>query len=226
MSLSKKQISSVVHLLNDTVMRLIDVVDNGAELTVQDATILRNALCKEICGMNMDDILHCDKNARRLLLKRGNADENDGYVGLSGEVTVDTDMQTLRVHDGVKVGGVPVARMSDIPEIASADYVVAWQNPTAENGYIWYRKYRSGWIEQGCGLTQQEASTVVTHVLPLEMANANYTIVITGNRPTSTTGGYSMGVDSVTATGFKTRGSTNSSSTANTFSWYVCGVGV
>ena len=77
-------------------MRLIDVVDNGAELTVQDATILRNALCKEICGMNMDDILHCDKNARRLLLKRGNADENDGYVGLSGEVTVDTDMQTFR----------------------------------------------------------------------------------------------------------------------------------
>ncbi len=225
MTLSKKELSSVVHLLNDTVVRLIDAVDNDVTLTVRETTAMRNALCREICGMNMDDILQTDKNARRLLLKRGNGAENDGYVGLLGEVTVDTDKQTLRVHDGATAGGVPVARMADIPDMSSADYVVAWQNPNAENDYMWYRRYKSGWVEQGCGLTQQESSTVVTHTLPIEMSNANYTIMITGNRPTSTTGGYSMGVDDVTTTGFKTRGSTNGSSTANTFSWYVCGVG-
>lgn len=225
MSLSKKQISSVVHLLNDTTQRLIDAVDNDATLTIQEISVIRNRLCKEICDINMDDILSVDKNARRLLLKRGSGAENNAYVGMSGEVTVDTDAKTLRVHDGTTAGGVQIARLSDVPEISSADYVVAWQNPNAENDYMWYRRYKSGWVEQGCGLTQQESSTVVTHTLPIEMSNANYTIMITGNRPTSTTGGYSMGVDDVTTTGFKTRGSTNGSSTSNTFSWYVCGVG-
>ena len=29
------------------------------------------------------------------------------------------------------------------------DYVVESQEPTADNGYTWYRKYKSGWVEQG-----------------------------------------------------------------------------
>lgn len=29
------------------------------------------------------------------------------------------------------------------------DYVVATQEPTSANGYTWFRKYKSGWVEQG-----------------------------------------------------------------------------
>lgn len=29
------------------------------------------------------------------------------------------------------------------------DYVVDFQAPTAENNYTWFRKYKSGWVEQG-----------------------------------------------------------------------------
>lgn len=30
-----------------------------------------------------------------------------------------------------------------------ADAVIEYQMPTAENNYTWYRKYKSGWVEQG-----------------------------------------------------------------------------
>lgn len=30
-----------------------------------------------------------------------------------------------------------------------ADFVVGFQRPTAANNYTWYRKYKSGWVEQG-----------------------------------------------------------------------------
>lgn len=37
-----------------------------------------------------------------------------------------------------------------------SDYVVASQAPTSANSYTWYRKYKSGWVEQGgtCSLAQ------------------------------------------------------------------------
>ena len=31
----------------------------------------------------------------------------------------------------------------------AVDYVVEKQDPTSANGYTWYRKYKSGWVEQG-----------------------------------------------------------------------------
>lgn len=33
--------------------------------------------------------------------------------------------------------------------LVNIDFVVERQEPTAENNYTWYRKYRSGWVEQG-----------------------------------------------------------------------------
>lgn len=54
------------------------------------------------------------------------------------------------------------------------DYVIESQLPTADNNYTWYRKYKSGWVEQG---GQPPAGTSnVTITLPVEMADTNYTI--------------------------------------------------
>lgn len=223
MSLSKKQISSVVHLLNDTTQRLIDAVDNDATLTIQEISVMRNRLCKEICDINMDDILSVDKNARRLLLKRGSGAENNAYVGMSGEVTVDTDAKTLRVHDGTTAGGVQIARTDDIPDVATADYVVEWQNPTAENGYTWFRRYKSGWVEQGgdagnLGSAATNISLLVTMANTGYYANANYA------GQNSITNVYAVWVDAVTQTGFRVR-ATNGTS-VDACKWYVCGMAV
>ena len=47
--------------------------------------------------------------AKQLQLRKGTATEHNSFTGAVGEVTVDTTKDTLVVHDGVTVGGHPVA---------------------------------------------------------------------------------------------------------------------
>lgn len=58
---------------------------------------------------------------------------------------------------------------------AGIDFVVESQLPTALNNYTWYRKYKSGWVEQGGQIAQSGDNVSVT--LPVEMANTNYSVV-------------------------------------------------
>lgn len=44
-------------------------------------------------------------NVTKVLFKRGNTAQNAAYTGINGEITVDTQAKTLRIHDGVTVGG-------------------------------------------------------------------------------------------------------------------------
>lgn len=60
------------------------------------------------------------------------------------------------------------------------DYVVDYQRPTAENNYTWYRKYKSGWVEQGGQFTATSVAdgsgTAGNNIinLPIKMANDRY----------------------------------------------------
>lgn len=110
--------------------------------------------------------------ARQIQIRRGTTLENDNFTGAIGEVTMDTDAKTLRVHDGETVGGVALARVSDV----MGDYVVEIQLPTADNNYTWYRKYKSGWVEQG-GRTDGDRQ-ISTITMPVSMANTNYIVLL------------------------------------------------
>ena len=46
-------------------------------------------------------------------LRRGTTAQHSTFTGLVGEITVDTDKDTLVVHDGVKAGGYPLAKSTD-----------------------------------------------------------------------------------------------------------------
>ena len=103
--------------------------------------------------------------AGRLQLRRGTTVQNDAFTGAMGELTLDTDTGEIRVHDGATQGGAEFI-----------DAVVEFQKPTAQNNYTWYRKYASGWVEQG-GLdngTTQGGSSDKRVDIPIEMADANY----------------------------------------------------
>lgn len=76
------------------------------------------------------------------------------------EQTAGITSETLNNKADIDLGNIP----------ANYDYVVESQLPTAENNYTWYRKYKSGWVEQGGEIT---TSGVVT--LPIEMSNTHYT---------------------------------------------------
>ena len=57
---------------------------------------------------------------------------------------------------------------------AIADHVVeVW---TAADGSAWYRKYSSGWVEQG-GTLPAGTTTTLTITFPMQFANADYTIL-------------------------------------------------
>lgn len=68
--------------------------------------------------------------------------------------------------------------LRNVDNTAGADAVIEYQLPTAGNNYTWYRKYKSGWVEQG-GYRTSVSNTTIT--LPVPMADTNYTLIKTIN---------------------------------------------
>lgn len=70
----------------------------------------------------------------------------------------------------------------------NAHKVIAFQAPTAENNYTWYRKYADGWVEQGglaLNIPWNPNGGLVTVSLPITMKDTNYTAMATLNNSTS-----------------------------------------
>ena len=82
----------------------------------------------------------------------------------------------------------------------NVDIVVESQLPTSTNGYTWYRKYKSGWVEQG-GVLPTNVSSVT---LPIEMSDSNYMFQVSGYKrsDTSTMSWNYISSNTQTATGF------------------------
>lgn len=139
--------------------------------------------------------------ATQVKRRRGTTAQNDAFTGAEGEITVDTEKHELRVHDGVTQGGhiIPTNETLDFANKAldnlsqegearftnkansdlsntpsNVDYVIESQEPTSANGYTWYRKYKSGWVEQGghalVPATNGLSSSSVTVTLPVPIA--------------------------------------------------------
>lgn len=163
------------------------------------------------------------KMSRQIQFRRGTADEHQNFTGAIGEVTVDTTANTLRVHDGETVGGVAMARADSVTDMTGTDYVIAWQTPTAENNYTWFRKYKSGWVEQGGRSNSQNIN------LPVEMADTSYVIQLTSTCSSANNNVVVLGYRDLTTTGFTVQGnvvnnkSESAASNNSTKHWYACG---
>lgn len=123
--------------------------------------------------------------SRILQLRRGNTAEHENFTGQIGEITMDTDAKNIRIHDGETPGGTPMARRDEIPDLTPFDYVIEWQMPTAENNNTWYRKYKSGWVEQG-GILDTPGKGYQSIQLPVEMADTGFSAQVTRAAGTST----------------------------------------
>lgn len=51
---------------------------------------------------------------RILQVRRGTTAQHNNFTGLNGEITYDTTLKTLRVHDGETLGGIALARRDEI----------------------------------------------------------------------------------------------------------------
>ena len=106
--------------------------------------------------------------ATQLQLRRGTATEINNFTGADGELVYNKSAKSLHVHDGKKKGGWMI------------DTLVAFRAPSSANNWTWYRKYASGWVEQGGQATiaaQNTNTQLFTDVnLPITMANQAYMV--------------------------------------------------
>lgn len=56
---------------------------------------------------------------KQMQFRRGTKSENNSFTGAVGEVVVDTDTHTLRVHDGATTGGYEIAKKSELEALNS-----------------------------------------------------------------------------------------------------------
>ena len=105
------------------------------------------------------------------------------------------------------------------------DYVIESQSPTAENNYTWYRKYKSGWVEQGGKTTQTATSSVdATIMLPVEMQDTEYTVTLSVCSSVTNDGAESSVLAQTVTTISLHADSMTSTSGAKGFLWEVKGM--
>lgn len=103
--------------------------------------------------------------------------------------------------------------MRNVDTGAKADSVIDYQEPTEGNGYTWYRKYISGWVEQG-GIDNSGSGTK-TITFPVTMQNSNYTVTTATQSSNATHGATVQNPTTTTVQLVKSN---------TTCYWQVCGM--
>lgn len=67
-------------------------------------------------------------------LRKGTTSQHAGFTGAEGEVTVDTDLDTLRVHDGSTAGGERLAKYSELSGAGAGGTVTSVDSGTGLTG--------------------------------------------------------------------------------------------
>ncbi len=156
---------------------LLRLIDNGENLTPLERRDLINKVISAHCDQTADEILALTTNNRKLQIKRGNAAKNSAYTGVPGELTMNTDLNTLCVHDGHTPGGTVLARMADIQTQTELPDNMVYITETGSNETCWWRKYSNGYMDMGGHYTGNSG----TVHFPFELADTNFDIMIDKN---------------------------------------------
>ena len=147
----------------------------------------------ELDGLSTQYSEIADKESTTTLLARISA-IHDEIVAVSAQITALGDISTLRSSVTTNTENIGIL---DTRTTGLIDYVVASQSPTADNNYTWYRKYKSGWVEQG-GI---DVTSYVT--FPITMADTNYTVTCAMEIPSSNVGSPTVSYMDKTTTGMR-----------------------
>jgi len=116
--------------------------------------------------------------------------------------------------------------ISGLPNFTSMDYVIEnWNSP---DGTSWYRKYKSGWIEQG-GISSPLVDGYIVVNLPHELISTNYSVTATLDYGSISALSYKsadiVAVDNKTENSFRILGSTNADTAIGSISvsWHLFG---
>lgn len=131
------------------------VVFETAPSSIDSITIARSLPLSRIADYQplaqiQPTILNQDLNYMMEVLK-DLQDELDNFRTQYADIS-DKESTDILLAKITALGDVSQIR-NDITTLKGYDYVIESQNPTAENNYTWYRKYKSGWVEQGGTMT-------------------------------------------------------------------------
>lgn len=139
------------------------------------------------------------------------------------------------IHDEIVAVSAQITALGDVSEIRDnittldtrttglIDYVTAFQAPSAENNYTWYRKYKSGWVEQGASAPVAGGNSI-SIVLPVTMANSNYTILLSQQNSDTSVNLFTLSFYNKATNGFSVNSRYASSNVARDFLWQVSGM--
>jgi hypothetical protein len=162
-----------------------------------------------------------DKESTATVLARISA-IHDEIVAVSAQIMALGDISTLRsdVSTNTENIGTLNTRTTGL-----LDYVIESQAPTAENNYTWYRKYKSGWVEQGgvqsgsVAIAQGGEGNLGVISLPITMQDAHYCAVASGDAYTTL-----INVILSTTTCKFAFGAYSANRTLTRVCWYICGM--
>lgn len=83
----------------------------------------------------------------KIPFKRGTAAQNDAYRGSNGEITIDSENSTLRVHDGVKSGGEKLLTESSLEDFLQATINMDRRFEVVNKGVIYRAEAAPGTAE-------------------------------------------------------------------------------
>jgi len=136
----------------------------------------------------------------------GTAEQTATYTGAAGSLSYESDTNILKLHNGQQAGGFVVPTL------------VAVQRPTAANDYTWYRKYASGWVEQG-----GRCLTTIEKPLPITMADSNYTLLALPTRYNANQGTIGLEIMMQDADKFQIGYRWNGTYVQISIPWFVAG---
>ena len=144
-------------------------------LTVLEKRDIIHEITNLLTGFNITDIVNDTTNRRRLLLKGLAADEE--YTGLPRELVFDPATKTIKIFgettaDDTIIGAAPDIDIEEL--LTDMDYVI----DSGETDGVWWRKYKSGWVEQGGKLATTYTGTgnkSMLITLPISMTDSGFT---------------------------------------------------
>jgi hypothetical protein len=86
---------------------------------------------------------------------RGNTAQNNAYRGAPGEITIDTALGTLRVHNGVTAGGEALLRQSDLDQFVTGTSNTDKRSEVASRTVVYRGEVAPGTAETASGWSIQ-----------------------------------------------------------------------
>ena len=214
------------------------VIFESAPLTTDSITIARKLSLErpidyQPTGQIAPTTLNQDLNYLMELIK-DRKDELDDLIEKYTDIADKESTETLlaritAIHNEIVEIDAKIAALGDVSQIRGdiatldtrtnglADYVVESQIPTAENNYTWYRKYKSGWVEQGGIDTTSYVTFLVT------MRDTKYTVNCSMEIPSSNVGNPTVSYMDKTTSGIRILMRWDGTGTTGERCWQVSG---